>query len=140
MLQVAGVLVVQDNHYLLQHRNDIPTIAYPGTYTIWGGTVEPGEEPLQGALRELLEETGIHANAVDLIKLCEFEVISVGPETRGQTIRAYAYALELASDQELHCYEGQGIISLKIGLPLPEKLNEYAVKAIEAYESHESAR
>lgn len=42
--------------FLLQLRDDIPTIAYPGVWGLFGGHLEPEETPLEGLKRELLEE------------------------------------------------------------------------------------
>ena len=53
----VGVAVVYDNKILLIHPTNAswrkPTCGIPK------GGIEPGEEPIDGALRELMEETGI---------------------------------------------------------------------------------
>lgn len=55
---VGGVIVLRtDGAALLQHRDDIPTINDPGLWVIPGGHVEPGETPVQAAVREVEEET-----------------------------------------------------------------------------------
>lgn len=55
---VCGVIVLRaDGAALLQHRDDVPTINDPGLWVIPGGHVEPGETPLEGAVREVEEET-----------------------------------------------------------------------------------
>ena len=55
---VCGIVVLRsDGAALLQHRDDIPTIQDPGLWVIPGGHLEPGEMPLQGAAREVEEET-----------------------------------------------------------------------------------
>lgn len=46
-----------DGAALLQHRDDIPTINDPGLWVIPGGHLEPGEQPIEGAVREAEEET-----------------------------------------------------------------------------------
>lgn len=42
--------------FLLQLRDFIPTIANPGQWGAFGGGVEPGEEPISAAYREVDEE------------------------------------------------------------------------------------
>jgi 8-oxo-dGTP diphosphatase len=53
---VAVAILHQGDHLLLQLRDNIPTIVYPGTWALFGGHVEPGEHPNQAVARELLEE------------------------------------------------------------------------------------
>jgi 8-oxo-dGTP pyrophosphatase MutT (NUDIX family) len=56
----AGVfLLTPDGRVILQLRDDIPGIDNPGMITSFGGAAEPGETPLQCALREIAEETGL---------------------------------------------------------------------------------
>lgn len=53
---VAAILLLDDGRYVLQLRDDIPTIFYPGHWGCFGGAVDPGEEPLAAICRELWEE------------------------------------------------------------------------------------
>ncbi|NMG61182.1 NUDIX hydrolase, partial [Geitlerinema sp. P-1104] len=39
--EVAIAILHQNGRYLMQLRDDIPTIVYPGQWTFFGGTVEP---------------------------------------------------------------------------------------------------
>lgn len=50
------MLVTSEGQLLLQLRDDKPTIPYPNTWTLFGGSVEPGEPPVYAAARELEEE------------------------------------------------------------------------------------
>lgn len=52
----AALLVTPDGRYLLQHRDDLPGIFFPGFWGCFGGAVEPGETPEQAIRRELAEE------------------------------------------------------------------------------------
>lgn len=57
---VAGaVLLRSDGAALLQHRDDIPGISHPGTWSLFGGGLEAGESAEAGMLRELREEIGV---------------------------------------------------------------------------------
>ena len=57
--RIAGVLLVDETgRILMQHRDTHAPIS-PNEWGMPGGGIEPGEEPEQAALRELLEETGL---------------------------------------------------------------------------------
>jgi 8-oxo-dGTP pyrophosphatase MutT (NUDIX family) len=55
---VAIAILYQDDRLLLQLRDDIPTILYPGCWALFGGHLEPGESPIQAVKREIWEEIG----------------------------------------------------------------------------------
>jgi 8-oxo-dGTP pyrophosphatase MutT (NUDIX family) len=57
--RVAGVILHQEGRVLLQHRDDNPSIRWPGAWAIFGGHVEEGETPEEGARREIQEELGL---------------------------------------------------------------------------------
>lgn len=56
LISVAIAIIYQDGKYLMQLRDDIPTIAYPGVWGFFGGHIEPEEEPEIALKRELVEE------------------------------------------------------------------------------------
>ncbi len=53
---VAAIIMVEDGRYLMQLRDDIPRIFYPGFWGCFGGAVTSGEEPVAALRRELREE------------------------------------------------------------------------------------
>lgn len=55
-IHVAIAILHHQNKFLLQLRDDIPNIIYPGHWGLFGGHVEPGETPNIAVKRELLEE------------------------------------------------------------------------------------
>lgn len=57
-IHVAIAILYQNNHFLMQLRDDIPNIVYPGHWGLFGGHLEPGETPEVAVVRELLEEIG----------------------------------------------------------------------------------
>lgn len=52
----AALLVLPGNRYLMQLRDDKPTLFYPGHWCCFGGAMNEGEPPLETLRRELLEE------------------------------------------------------------------------------------
>ncbi len=55
---VALGILHQESKFLLQLRDNIPTINHPGYWAFFGGHVEPNETPAAAVKRELEEEIG----------------------------------------------------------------------------------
>lgn len=55
---VAIAILYREGKFLLQLRDNIPTIPYPGAWAFFGGHLEPGERPEVALKRELAEEIG----------------------------------------------------------------------------------
>lgn len=68
-IAVALAILSQNGQFLLQLRDDIPDIAYPGHWGLFGGHLEPGETPEEGLKRELVEEIGHTIEAPQLFYL-----------------------------------------------------------------------
>lgn len=80
--RVASIAVYRDGKLLFGRRND------NGKWTMPGGHLLPGEDPLDGALRELKEETGLSADPEDV------ESLGDGP-AKGGRLQIYAYRVDL---------------------------------------------
>ncbi|WP_167959134.1 NUDIX hydrolase [Anaerosporobacter faecicola] len=63
------VFNVQKDHLLFCKRRKEP---YKGLYNFVGGKIEPGEEGMDAAYRELYEETGIQKEHIDLYHMMDF--------------------------------------------------------------------
>ena len=55
---VAVAILHQKDRFLMQLRENIPNIVYPGYWGFFGGHIEPGEQPDVAVVRELQEEIG----------------------------------------------------------------------------------
>ena len=68
----AAVLVGWDGRYLLQRRDDKPTIHMPDHWALFGGSLEPDELPAVGMARELEEELGFRARK---LSFCNYMIL-----------------------------------------------------------------
>jgi 8-oxo-dGTP diphosphatase len=73
--EVAIAILYQGDRFLMQLRDDLPTIAWPGHWAFFGGHLEPGETPAAAVHRELLEEIGYAAPSLDLFQRSESEEV-----------------------------------------------------------------
>jgi 8-oxo-dGTP diphosphatase len=64
-----AVLVDATGRILLQLRDDIPTIPFPGMWAIPGGMLEPPETPLACIVREVAEELSVEMAPADVTHL-----------------------------------------------------------------------
>lgn len=74
----AGCLIYckENNKFLLAHRSAY--VLEPNTYGIFGGAIDPKENPKTAALRELKEETGYTKKPLSIELLYKFEDKKVG--------------------------------------------------------------
>ena len=99
------ILVRKDGALIMQHRDDKPGITNPGAIAAFGGTVEPGETPLQAAVREISEETNLQVRPEDL------DFFGTYPKTvarHGEDGQVHYFILRDVDDTNFQVYEGQG--------------------------------
>ena len=58
-IQSAHAVLILNGNYILQLRDDKPTIAAAGQCSLFGGKIKNGETPLQSIKREVYEELSI---------------------------------------------------------------------------------
>ena len=66
-VEVALAMLQRDGRWLIQLRDEIPTIVAPGCWGLFGGHLEPGETPEQALRRELLEEISWQPPDLELV-------------------------------------------------------------------------
>jgi 8-oxo-dGTP diphosphatase len=57
-IEVAIAILPYEGQFLMQLRDNIPTILYPGLWGLFGGHIEAGETPEIAVAREIMEEIG----------------------------------------------------------------------------------
>ncbi|WP_310485027.1 NUDIX hydrolase [Chamaesiphon sp. VAR_48_metabat_403] len=62
-VEVAIAILPYEGKFLMQLRDNIPTILYPGLWGLFGGHIEAGETPEIAVVREVLEEIGYQIEA-----------------------------------------------------------------------------
>lgn len=99
------LLVRSDGAVILQVRDNKPGISNPGLISSFGGHIEPGEEPIDAAVREINEETNL-----DLIKdrLQFYRKCRKTREVHGEDWDVYYFAVGGVSEEGLEVYEGAG--------------------------------
>lgn len=67
VVEVALAMLQREGRWLMQLRDEIPTIVAPGCWGLFGGHLDPGETPEQALRRELLEEISWQPPAMELV-------------------------------------------------------------------------
>ena len=93
---VALAILHQDGKFLLQLRDNIPTIVHPGYWAFFGGHIEPGETPEVAVKREILEEIGYEMPTVE----------SFGAFETPEVVRHMFYAPLTVEIGDLELHEG----------------------------------
>jgi 8-oxo-dGTP pyrophosphatase MutT (NUDIX family) len=75
---VAAIITVEDGRYLMQLRDDIPGIFYPGHWGCFGGALASGEEGSLALRRELAEELEMQDLVADEFLRLDFDLRKLG--------------------------------------------------------------
>ena len=75
---VAAILVVDRDRYLMQLRDDVPDIWYPGHWGLFGGAVDAGEDEIAALRRELREELELELQTAELFVRFDFDLTPMG--------------------------------------------------------------
>jgi 8-oxo-dGTP pyrophosphatase MutT (NUDIX family) len=73
----AAIIRVEGDRYLLQLRDPKPEIWYPGRWGLFGGGVEPGEDPIDALKRELREELELEIETAEFFARIDFDIGSL---------------------------------------------------------------
>lgn len=85
MKRVAAIAIIHDHHMMMGRRRD------SGKFTNPGGHLNPGEDPLRGAVREVKEETGLDLDP-HLFKHIETRIVR---KPGGEKIEVHGFRVNL---------------------------------------------
>jgi 8-oxo-dGTP diphosphatase len=130
------VYCLKDNQVLLMQRHKEPNL---GLWVAPGGKVEPGESPYECAVRELGEETGLHAHALQFRGL----VTEVSPRPDWQWM-LFLYVCtdvtgRLVGDQREGAFRWWPVEAVR-GLPIPQADAIFFPKVVDLGQSFYDAR
>lgn len=101
--RIAGVILVDPAGRLLLQLRDGNTRVDPHRWCLPGGNIEPGEDPLTAANRELLEETGLKVKDLRLF----WQGLAPSAKFPGAVGEfSVFYASTDATDEDVACGEG----------------------------------
>jgi len=104
---VAALIQLEDGHYLMQHRDNVPSIWYPGLWGCFGGAVDIGENPVEALRRELYEELNFSITTATYFTRFDFDLSTIG---KGAYYRIYYVVPMSQGEQErIVLHEGQGV-------------------------------
>jgi 8-oxo-dGTP pyrophosphatase MutT (NUDIX family) len=106
VVRIASVFLVDPGGRLLMQLRDGNTAIEPHRWCLPGGHIEPGEDALTAAHRELFEETGLKVERLSLF----WQGLAPSARYPG-AINDYSifYALSHARDEDVVCGEGAGM-------------------------------
>lgn len=110
---VAALLVTPDQRYLLQHRDDIEGIFFPGFIGNFGGAIELGEAPIDALRREIREELAFEIRDCEFFCSMTFDFRFAGI---GEIVRHFfVVPIGEADVATMRLHEGQGMKMLSGG-------------------------
>lgn len=119
---VAAIIVVDGQRYLMQHRDDLPQIWFPGHWGCFGGAVEDGEVREQALRRELAEELELQGDyACTWFTNFDFDLTGLGQRRIYRTY--FEIHVTTAQVESLRLHEGAGFAALS-----PEELFSDSVR------------
>jgi len=127
---VAAILLAADGRYVLQLRDDVPHIWYPGHWGLFGGSVDPGESELEALHRELREELELEIDITQarLFTRFDFDLRPLGLQSCFRSY--YEIAIRTAELGRVVLHEGNEVRSVAGDEALAMKLAPYDAFAL----------
>jgi 8-oxo-dGTP pyrophosphatase MutT (NUDIX family) len=82
----AALIVLPDRRYVLQLRDNLPTVFFPGHWGAFGGAMNDGETPLETLRRELQEELAVDVteDQISYVTRLDFDLSFIGQGVIGR--------------------------------------------------------
>lgn len=108
----VGLIVVEGERLLLQHRDRMEGILYPDHWGMFGGALDAGETAEQALRRELAEELALTYDSADYFTAVNYDFSFCG---KGVVKREY-FVIHITARQraELVLGEGQGMADFSV--------------------------
>jgi 8-oxo-dGTP pyrophosphatase MutT (NUDIX family) len=74
---VGAIIRVESDGYLMQLRDSKQEIWYPGRWGLFGGAIEPDEDPMGALKRELREELELEIETAEFFARIDFDIGSL---------------------------------------------------------------
>lgn len=101
---VAEVYIIHDGKLLMFKRSETKK-KFPGFWSLPGGHIDEGEDPLSAAIREVKEETGVSIVPEDI----KLKVVALHHHIdRNELYAAFAFAVTLSSQPTVISEEREG--------------------------------
>lgn len=124
---VAAIICVEAGGYLMQLRDARPDIWYPDHWGLFGGALEPGEDPIRALGRELSEELELDLESAEFFARIDFDLGGLGLPRYYRSY--YVVPITRAVEARLVLHEG----SAKRVFPGPDILREPDVTPYDAF-------
>jgi carbonic anhydrase/acetyltransferase-like protein (isoleucine patch superfamily)/8-oxo-dGTP pyrophosphatase MutT (NUDIX family) len=130
----AGVLLLDGaGHYILQRRDMQAETRNAGRLSAFGGRLEPREDAIDAAVRELYEETELRVAGGDLEPLVQATI----QREDGSTTDCAMFVLDGVDPAQVHVREGDGYELVPVGGASANRdLTDLCRIAIAAYSQH----
>jgi len=100
----VAIIVVDCERVLMQHRDCIAGIVYPGFWGCFGGAMDRDEEPIEALRRELFEELKLNIHDADYFTAVDYDFEFCG---KGRTKRLY-YVVHITKEMLATLELGEG--------------------------------
>lgn len=121
------LLMMNDGSLILQVRDNKPGITNPGLISSFGGHIEPGEQPIEAALREINEETNLNLKKE---QLQFYRKCRKTREVHGEDWDVYYFIATPVSETSLQVYEGEGYTLIRNANELAEANTTILLKQV----------